>query len=125
LVIGGQINLGGVPVNVHGSDRLQQWFNKAAFQPAPDDRRGTAGLDRSWALGVTSGTSPLRKRISVGEKVRLQFQADFFNAFNRLNLNDPKYYLWVSNQPESELWHHFGCCTWPQYSAGSEGDILM
>ena len=31
----------------------------------------------------------LRKRVSVGEKINLQFQADFFNAFNHLNLNNP------------------------------------
>ena len=31
----------------------------------------------------------LRKRFSVTELVKLQFQADFFNAFNTLNLNNP------------------------------------
>ena len=31
----------------------------------------------------------LRKRISVSEKINLQFQADFFNAFNHTNLNNP------------------------------------
>ncbi len=31
----------------------------------------------------------LRKRFSLRESIKLQFQADFFNAFNRLNLNNP------------------------------------
>jgi len=31
----------------------------------------------------------LRKKFSVAESVKLQFQADFFNAFNFLNLNNP------------------------------------
>jgi hypothetical protein len=79
----------GGTVNQPGADRLVEWFNKAAFAPAPDDRRGTTGLGVIVGPGRYLWDLSVRKRISVGEKVRLQFQADFFNAFNRLNLNDP------------------------------------
>ena len=80
--------LGGT-VNQHGSDQLVEWFNKAAFAPAPDERRGTTGIGVIEGPGRYLWDLSLRKRISVGEKINLQFQADFFNAFNHLNLNDP------------------------------------
>src|SRR2546425_2366873 len=80
--------LGGT-VNQHGADPLLQWFNKAAFAPAPDERRGTTGIGVIEGPGRYLWDLSLRKRISVGEKINLQFQADFFNAFNHTNLNNP------------------------------------
>ena len=80
--------LGGT-VNQHGADPLAAWFNKAAFGPAPDERRGTTGIGVIEGPGRYLWDLSLRKRISVGEKINLQFQADFFNAFNHTNLNNP------------------------------------
>jgi hypothetical protein len=79
----------GSTVNQHGADPLTEWFNKAAFAPAPDERRGTAGVGIIEGPGRYLWDLSLRKKISVSERVNLQFQADFFNAFNHLNLNDP------------------------------------
>src|SRR2546422_1637495 len=80
--------LGGVVVQ-RSTDPLGEWFNKAAFASAPNDRRGTAGVGIIEGPGRYLWDISLRKRLSAGEKVRLQFQADFFNAFNMLNLNNP------------------------------------
>jgi hypothetical protein len=80
--------LGGV-VDQRSADPLGEWFNKAAFANAPNDRRGTAGVGIIQGPGRYLWDISLRKRLSAGEKVRLQFQADFFNAFNMLNLNNP------------------------------------
>src|SRR5581483_10285319 len=80
--------LGG-DINQQGSDPLLEWFNKAAFGPAPDARRGSAGVGVITGPGRYFWDLSLRKWFSVTEQVKLQFQADFFNAFNQLNLNNP------------------------------------
>jgi len=80
--------LGG-EVNVHGSDRFVQWFNLAAFGPAPDTRRGTAGVGVIEGPGRYFWDLSLRKRFSFTERIRLEFRGDLFNAFNQVNLNNP------------------------------------
>jgi hypothetical protein len=80
--------LGG-EISQQGADPLQEWFNTAAFADAPDTRRGTAGVGMIQGPGRYLWDLSLRKVFPVKEKVRLQFQADFFNAFNQFNLNDP------------------------------------
>lgn len=80
--------LGG-DIRQQGSDPLVEWFNKTAFGPAPDERRGTAGVGMIEGPGRYLWDLSLRKRFAIHENYKLQFQADFFNAFNRLNLNNP------------------------------------
>lgn len=74
---------------VDGPETLAEWFNKAAFTRPPDDRRGTAGVGVIEGPGRHLWDLSLRKRFSLTEKVRLQFQGDFFNAWNMVNLNNP------------------------------------
>ncbi|HZF38106.1 MAG TPA: carboxypeptidase regulatory-like domain-containing protein, partial [Blastocatellia bacterium] len=80
--------LGGA-ISQPGSDPLVEWFNKAAFGSAPDERRGTAGVGVIEGPGRYLWDLSLRKKFSIHENYKLQFQADFFNAFNKLNLNNP------------------------------------
>jgi hypothetical protein len=75
--------------NVEGPRMLDQWFNTAAFVNPPNDRRGTAGVGVIEGPGRHLWDLSLRKRFSVTEKVGLQFQTDFFNAWNIVNLNNP------------------------------------
>ena len=82
-------DLVGGDVSQSGSDPLPAWFNKAAFATPPADRRGTAGVGVIEGPGRYLYDLSLRKRFSVTELIKVQFQADFFNAFNQLNLNDP------------------------------------
>ncbi|HEY6402106.1 MAG TPA: hypothetical protein VI479_11895, partial [Blastocatellia bacterium] len=52
-------------------------------------RRGTAGVGIIEGPGRYLWDLSLRKRFALTEKVGLQFQGDFFNAWNIVNLNNP------------------------------------
>ncbi|MBL8190415.1 MAG: carboxypeptidase regulatory-like domain-containing protein, partial [Acidobacteria bacterium] len=79
----------GGEINQQGSDRLLEYFNKAAFAITPNARRGTAGIGMIEGPGRFFTDLSLRKRFLVTERVNLQFQADMFNAFNQVLLNNP------------------------------------
>ncbi len=78
--------LGG-PVELPSDQRTtDRWFNTAAFRTAPDTSRGNAGVGIIPGPGLYLWDFSLRKRFTLPwENMRLQFQADFFNAFNRAN----------------------------------------
>lgn len=80
--------LGG-PVLLPNGERGQgAWINRAAFQAAPDTRRGTAGVGTVQGPGSQVWDFSFRRRVGLTEKVKLQLQADVFNAFNRTNFRD-------------------------------------
>ncbi len=76
--------------DVKGPRTIDQWFNTAAFVNPPNDRRGTAGVGVIEGPGIHLWDLSLRKRFSITEKVALRFQADFFNAWNMVNLGNPE-----------------------------------
>ena len=65
------------------------WLNSAVFQqPAP----GTFGNAAKGALrgpNYWTWDMGLLKNFQVAERLNLQFRAEYFNVFNRVNLNDP------------------------------------
>jgi hypothetical protein len=63
-----------------------RWFNTAAFRAAPTDRYGNAGAGIVNAPSLKLWDFSLRKQFALTERVKLRFQADFFNAFNKANL---------------------------------------
>ena len=65
------------------------WFNTAAFAPPPDSRLGNAGVGIIVGPGRRLWDLSARKLFDITEGTKLQFQADFFNAFNQTNFNDP------------------------------------
>jgi hypothetical protein len=65
-----------------------EWFNVKAFTAAPDTRRGNSGAGIVVGPGRNLWDLSLRKKFGIAEAVRMQFQADFFNAFNHTNLNN-------------------------------------
>ncbi len=80
---------GGVDVLLPNGERSQgAWVNRAAFQAAPDTRRGTAGVGTVEGPGSQVWDFSFRRRVGLTEKVKLQLQADIFNAFNRTNFRD-------------------------------------
>ncbi|MDT5159134.1 MAG: hypothetical protein QOH51_3491 [Acidobacteriota bacterium] len=80
--------LGG-PVLLPNGERSQgAWLNRAAFANAPDTRRGTAGVGTVEGPGSQSWDFSFRRRIGLTERLKLQLQADIFNAFNRTNFRD-------------------------------------
>ena len=79
--LGGNIAL---PDNERNQSR---WFNTAAFGPAPEDRRGNAGVGSILGPGRNVWDISLRKQFAVTEQVKLQFRGDLFNTWNHVNLN--------------------------------------
>lgn len=65
------------------------WFNTAAFAPPPDGRLGNAGVGIIVGPGRRLWDLAARKLFDITEGIKLQFQADFFDAFNQTNFTDP------------------------------------
>ncbi len=72
----------------NGERGPNNWANRAAFAAAPDTRRGTCGVGTLEGPGSQTWDFSVRRRFELTEKFRLQFQADIFNAFNRVNFRD-------------------------------------
>lgn len=65
------------------------WFNTAAFAQVSDTRRGTSGVGMVQGPGRFLTDLSLRKRFSLTERFKLQFQGDLFNVFNQVLWNNP------------------------------------
>jgi hypothetical protein len=65
------------------------WFNTAAFGPAPEDRRGNAPVGIIQGPGRHTWDLSFRKKVRVAGRSKVGIQADVFNLFNRVNLNNP------------------------------------
>ena len=77
--------IGGSVLLPDGERGPNAWLNVAAFDEAPDTRRGNAGIGIVSGPGLQVWDISLRRRFSFTENMNLQFQADLFNAFNRAN----------------------------------------
>ncbi len=78
----------------HGSrgDMIAQFFNTGAFVPTAQVPRGIYGdLGRNILSGpgMANNDMSAMKDIPVAEGKRLQFRAEFFNAFNQVRLSNP------------------------------------
>jgi hypothetical protein len=62
-----------------------QWLDRASFASAPNDRRGNSKRGDFRGPSYQILDISLRKSFRVSKDVRMQFQADFFNALNRAN----------------------------------------
>ncbi len=69
---------------------LQQYFNTAAFAANATGTFGNLGRNTIIGPGFANVDAGLFKEFPVWkEGYRLQFRSEFFNAFNRVNLNNP------------------------------------
>jgi hypothetical protein len=68
---------------------IQQWFNKACFQRAQQFTFGNANVGSIVGPGYSDFDLSVYKDFAIGENKRLEFRAEFFNAFNHPNLSDP------------------------------------
>ncbi|MDZ4801378.1 MAG: carboxypeptidase-like regulatory domain-containing protein [Bryobacteraceae bacterium] len=99
LTITANTSIGGRRADYLGGDVLapidergpNNWLNKAAFGPAPNDELGNLGVGRLRGPGLFLLDSSLRKvfRMSKDGQRRLQFQAEFFNVLNHVNFRNP------------------------------------
>jgi hypothetical protein len=72
-----------------GANGVVQWIDSAAFTPAPEGRRGNSTRGQVRGPSYYVWDISLRKQFKVKGDVRMQLQADFFNAFNRVNWGNP------------------------------------
>ena len=95
LTPSGNTSIGGRRADYLGGDIAidngdeAQWFNTAAFAPAPEDRRGNAPVGIIQGPGRHAGDVSFRKKFRITQQTRIGVQADVFNLFNRVNLNNP------------------------------------
>ena len=71
---------------------MDGWFNTAAFVNAPRYTFGNVGrtLHNHLAPGLAVWDMSLLKSVPIREKWRLEFRAEFFNAWNNLNFLPPE-----------------------------------
>ncbi len=87
--VGGEIDL-----DDRGADK---WFNTTAFATAPDTRRGNATVGQVEGPHFYRWDLSLRKRFSLPRNSNIELRADAFNAFNRVNYNNPMTVVTNSN----------------------------
>lgn len=69
---------------------IDRYFNTAAFAPNPIGTFGTSGRNILRGPGFASVDFGLARIIPLlRERQRVQFRAEFFNLFNRVNFNNP------------------------------------
>ncbi|MBE3135473.1 MAG: TonB-dependent receptor [Acidobacteria bacterium] len=71
------------------SDNSVAWLDATKFAAAPESRLGNSGRNSFVGPGYQQWDISLRKQFRVKGNMKAQFQADFFNAFNNLNLRNP------------------------------------
>jgi hypothetical protein len=74
------------PVILH---KQTQWFDPTAFVLPTTGTFGSVGRGTLRGPGLANVDLSLMKNTSLSERVGLQFRAEFFNAFNHVNLGPP------------------------------------
>jgi len=72
-----------------GSDGGSLMQSLAGDFPAPEGTSGTLGRNTFRGPGIATVDFSLFKKIPVSDRVGVQFRAEFFNLFNRVNLYQP------------------------------------
>ncbi len=73
-----------------GSETVEAWFNKAAFELVPSGRFGNAGRNILRGPGWLTFDLSLQKRIVFTGRVNATLRWDIFNVFDRANLGLPE-----------------------------------
>jgi hypothetical protein len=66
-----------------------RWFTPAAFINPPNGTFGTMVKNPVFGPGFANVDVSLFRNIVIREKMRLQFRAEMFNVFNRVNVAQP------------------------------------
>jgi hypothetical protein len=82
---------GTVPGNRSRSEQIAEWFNTAAFKENAPGTFGTLGRNTERGPGLATVDFSAFKRFPMpySERHKLEFRAEAFNLFNRVNLNNP------------------------------------
>ena len=73
----------------HNITKGVQWFNPSSFAPPAKWTFGDASRNMLFGPGYWNWDMSAMKAIPVRESVKLQFRADFLDAFNHMNLLNP------------------------------------
>jgi hypothetical protein len=71
------------------ADGSVTWLNRAAFAAAPENRRGNSSRGQFRGPDYLVFDLSLRKQFAIAGDVKMQIQADLFNALNRDNFRNP------------------------------------
>ena len=82
-------NVTGQPVFGAGTRTAEEWFNPAAFATPAAFTFGNAGRNTVYGPGMQTLDFALAREFSLAERAKFQFRAEFFNAFNKVNLGTP------------------------------------
>ncbi len=75
---------------------LTQYFNPNAFLVPSSGTYGNVGRDTLIGPGLTTLDASLLKNIVLGERLKLQFRAEFFNILNHANFSTPNPIVYTS-----------------------------
>lgn len=70
-------------------EKLLQWFDTSAFAPSGETEFGNAPRTMPGGPGRVQIDMSVHKAWSLTERYRFLFRADFFNAPNHANFNNP------------------------------------
>jgi hypothetical protein len=76
---------------------VQQYFNVSAFVPNAIGTFGNSGKNILRGPRLFNTDLGLLKDFAIIERMKVQFRAEFFNAFNNVNFNQPQNYLGSSS----------------------------
>jgi Carboxypeptidase regulatory-like domain/TonB-dependent Receptor Plug Domain len=68
---------------------LSEWFNTNAFTVAPAYTSGNAPRFPLYGPGINNWDVSLMRNVMLGERLRMQFRAEFYNAMNHPNFSNP------------------------------------
>lgn len=86
LLRANRIRNGNLPV---GQRSPALWFDPSAFTEPADFTFGNAGRNVLDGPGFNTADLSVRKTFSAGERIKIEFRAEAFNAFNHPNFSQP------------------------------------
>jgi len=81
------------PTLPRGQRTPARWFNTSAFADPTTHRYGNAGRGLVNNPGINNWDLSLMKNTTIRERLKLQFRAEFFNAFNHTQYGTPVFEL--------------------------------
>ncbi len=82
-------DISGSPNLPHFRRNLDQWFNTAAFTPVSIGVLGTSPRFPLQGPGINRTDLSVKRTFALGERIHLDFRADFDNVFNHPNFGNP------------------------------------
>ena len=77
--------VGGDILVTGSAQTINNWVNRSAFANAPDSRFGNSPVGNVEAPGLQTYNLSVSKTFQIRERLKMRYQADFFNAFNMAN----------------------------------------